>query len=784
MIKVKSLCTALIVAAAVAAAPLAQAQTVHFAAAGSSAMFQIFAVAVINDIAGANVHHFTTKGNCGGGPGGHCADIFDNRTGVGDHQGATFWVAWQCSSAACTGSDATDIWMYAQVDSTVGVREFLARPSGVIATANPPTAQNLIPNALLTHNPDAGDAATIPADVLAVLTGGVSVTAGMTDIRAEDAYYATERVLNGPYNSDGGFQKLGFGEGVGIQGATSITGIAASSATGYAFSLPGSNDPHSGTLVPTSITTLSVGESPIVFIVNRSNAAGLGTAGYTNLVTNYNSPVGTANPLGQLFGGVNCNGNASAFGSLAHNFPVYPILREPLSGTMNTTEYSAFNTFGGKLPTVAGSEVGNSPLASPSTSQEANSPANVAPPNPLDNTPCAAGTGARYRMIGTGNEVAAVKAKADSIGYTFFSFGNINSIGASASYGYLTVDGVDPLYASYTTGQLPKCTAGTDTCDRNTQWPGGAYYPHLVDGTYRIFSLLRAVCDNSSASCSGADALGLRATIQKAQQDIHNDTTGSVADFLPFDDAGAWSKPFGDAKYVRSHYFFNSSFGSGTNNQFPTKSHTAAPVPSPLSITTDYSAAFGHAALTDVVADLPSDTNGTANVPEAGGDAGGCLISTADTGAIMTVQAAGYPAPVDGKIKFYVTVPAGATQPHGVCDAAASAPATPGMTCTTSYQAPLLNSSCGTVSTCNPTSTGDSMVVTNLGGAGSNGQPGSVDNGVFQITRFVNPGQIKVKAPIGRAGDPVGGGANKHYANLNPGLSPTGYATFNTGCAQ
>ena len=46
-----SLCVALVVATTLAVVPAANAQTVHFAGAGSSAMFQGFGVAAYNDLA-------------------------------------------------------------------------------------------------------------------------------------------------------------------------------------------------------------------------------------------------------------------------------------------------------------------------------------------------------------------------------------------------------------------------------------------------------------------------------------------------------------------------------------------------------------------------------------------------------------------------------------------------------------------------------------------------------------------------------------------------------------
>src|SRR5260370_24760345 len=66
------------------------------------------------------------------------------------------------------------------------------------------------------------------------------------------------------------------------------------------------------------------------------------------------------------------------------------------------------------------------------------------------------GSSIRYRAIGTGAEISGVsnvggvKHIADSIGYAFFSFGNVNPIGGTSGVGrYVTLDGVDPFNAAY-----------------------------------------------------------------------------------------------------------------------------------------------------------------------------------------------------------------------------------------------------------------------------------------------------------------------------------------------
>jgi uncharacterized repeat protein (TIGR03803 family) len=123
--------------------------------------------------------------------------------------------------------------------------------------------------------------------------------------------------------------------------------------------------------------------------------------------------------------------------------------------------------------------------------------------------------------------------------------------------------------------------------------------------------------------------------------------------------------------------------------------------------------------------------------------------------ATLSVNAALYPAPVPLKVKFFVSLTNG-PQPTGVCGGGPNN----GMMCYESYtggNTPTRGVQCGALYTCNPAN-GPSIVV--------EGMTNNLDNGVFQISRFVNAGQIKAHAP--------GGGAT-----LN---GQTGTATFSTTC--
>ena len=194
---------------------------VKYIGANSTAMWQQFALAAVNDpsLAGAGSHHWTSKGKCPDGL--NCAAAFDNRTGPGgtvsDHQGGNVWIVWDKTQ--------TNIWVYLSVDSTVGNRLFFATPRATLQidtnALNEHTGLNLISSALFkygVHTTDPGcpatgvgsqtcDDSTLPAAVYNAINSH-PLTAGMSDIRPEDALFASKRVLCTPNNGTSHFVKL------------------------------------------------------------------------------------------------------------------------------------------------------------------------------------------------------------------------------------------------------------------------------------------------------------------------------------------------------------------------------------------------------------------------------------------------------------------------------------------------------------------------------------------------------------------------------------------------
>jgi hypothetical protein len=526
MTRMKSLFAMLLLTAIAGVVPQAHAQspTPKVVIAGSSAMWQSMALAAYN------------AGNCVSGGVAPCFhytganfNLTDGRPTVKGGATATdkgnVWIVWDSAST-------TNVWAYIKVDSVVGNRCYFAQPRCNVNISSFPAPANSISSTLWG---DTSSDSTPPAAVSALFTSGnLLVNTAATDIRPEDALFATCRVNSVQGGGKDGLAGLGYGTnasgvcpafGAGLanlQGSDILSGYPASTATAHvlAFALSG-QDPFTGTAVPAA-STVSVGAAPIIFITQRTGAlATVINASDTNLQA--------------MFGGVNCD--ASALGAPAGPVQVY--LREPLSGTMNTTEYTVF-----RYPTANGK------------SQEAG----VNHVNPLAGKPCTSG-GKRFRAIGTGEEVTSVLNSVtnngtDGIGYTFFSYGNVSSIANSANYGYLTLNGIDGIFHKYGTkidpGQpaihgalpsnatLPAACAGNFPCPEGKIWAGNLSFPNLRNGSYRAWSTLRLV--------SNGAALANAKLLVTASQ---NYVVTTVPDFVPVLKVGAVDPGLA---LLRSHY--------------------------------------------------------------------------------------------------------------------------------------------------------------------------------------------------------------------------------------
>jgi hypothetical protein len=528
----KSVLTVLTLAVIIGLVPTAFGAT-KVIIAGSSALFNTVALGAYNN---------------GSGPTGAVAPTFhwsfsnsnlvlqDTRVTPNNNDAAKVWVVWDSSTAA----GGPNVWIYANVDSVVGNRCFFAVPACKLVDISGTNAEwTATATQLVSSSFWGADTPTLPSNVLSIVenAANMAVNVAATDIRPEDAWFAVNRVNSalgastaGGSNSDG-LDGLGYNAnnaagiapnyvtsttgactpltsakavGTQIYSAFQKTGTSTDAANVLAFNILG-KDPISCTAIPT-YSVSSIGAAPIVFVFSRTaKLAGLANA--------------TEQQLQRVFSGTETD--ASAFGLAAGSINAF--LREPLSGTMNTTEATVF-----RYPTLYSS---NSALAQnvAGLSQETGvgTPTAGGTNNPLGKA-AAGGSGFRFRAIGTGEEVNSVLcsntsapsacaskfsntlSNADGIGYAFYSYGNIKNLADSANYGYITLNGVDPIFTSYQgigdpgqplpsnyggkLGVLPLSTENgllaTGSCE-NQIWKYGYSFPNVRNGSYRAWSVLR-----------------------------------------------------------------------------------------------------------------------------------------------------------------------------------------------------------------------------------------------------------------------------------------------------
>jgi hypothetical protein len=528
-------------AMAVVAAPVAKATvTVKVLGAGSSAMWQTAATGAWNQLAGGGAGgalHFTVKGSCSVG---NCAQIADSRGSYTGQtilpEGGNLWVVWNAAQ--------TEVWAYISVDSVVGNRAYFATPRTTLqldpgieqgSTYVIPSSQtNLVSNILWGN-----DVTQLPTAIYTALNGA-SITTAFTDIRPEDAKFASCRVLNQLNTST--YAGLGYGTGTTCTttvGTQIFSDFSSTVANPVNFNIKGT-DPFSHQTIP-QYTTVDVGASPITVVVNRTNLNGLGygltsTGGGVPTITNIDVPT-----LQTLWQGQQCDTNE--FLTSANDtpppvdVPVHVMQREPLSGTYNTFEFTNVRCGQTQGTSSPGPCSSTPPTVRYATQEFGVNPAN-ANNNPL-NLACTTGGGTRQRAIGTGEMVGtAVHNTTDSIGYTFWGFGNVSKIAGTASYGYLTLEGIDPIQTTYTNGILPICdSVGNGVCPAAP----GASFPNLRNGTYRSWSVLRVVTNASGVNLENTKSLVIA---------IQNNVNTTTPDFVPFVPVGA--DP--GLLYYRSHY--------------------------------------------------------------------------------------------------------------------------------------------------------------------------------------------------------------------------------------
>jgi hypothetical protein len=575
--------------------------TIKLMVAGSSAMWQAMGLAAYNN------------GNCPVGAVKPCFhytnassnkfSLTDTRTGTNITDTNHIWIVWD--SKTTTAGQTPQVWAYIKVDTVVGVRCYFAHPRCNVSVSAFPAPGDQISSTLWGDGssdqlPGASNNGTNVVAAFVTAAAKPLVNATASDIRPEDAMWAMCRVnssLNASrkglgYNSNwpaGQCATAGDATKAHYVGTDILAQLSGNTAHPIAFNISGT-DPITGTAIPV-FTTINVGGEPLIF------ATSLGGGGSLNTVTNV-----TDAQVQNVFSGANCN--ATALGAGVSD-PLNVYLREPLSGTYNAIEYTVF-----AYPDFSGK-----------TQETSVDPTVPATNNPL-NKNCVAGGGVRQRGVGTGDIINQLwkdggnGATQDSIGYTFFSYGNVTngtkSITASNKWRYLTLNGVDPLFHTYVAtpgqtvtdpgqpndfvGEIPDATAlpascsGAFPCGEDKIWSGGgtsgllrygSSFPNVRSGQYRAWSVLRFISDGAAL----ATAKSLVATSQVF-------ATTSTPDFIPAAPVIAKAGPpvvVGDPglSLLRSHYQEKDTAGT-------------------------------------LIGGAPKNDGGS--TPDVGGDVGGCIL--------------------------------------------------------------------------------------------------------------------------------------------------------------
>jgi len=497
----KKLCTAaLAFAGGLLFASTSYAQAPQIMGVGSSGVFSSFVIAMV---AGDPITGTSTT--CGTRVWTGSASAIDARNGSIPAEGGNLAVVWD------NDTTPTIVCTYLSVDSVVGQRLFLGQAAGGNATLSVPAAAQTTAGgnkvSFVTDTATTG----LPAAVYTVINGK-HFNVAVTDIRPEDGQFAYTRAA---CNRAGVTDVSCFGYGpIGGIGTAIQSSYSQTSAQVVAYNIAGT-DPFTGLTIPAFKTT-NIGAVPVVLFYNKSDATagGLGAL----LPTNINDTTAASFWSGLLGANDQLTGVSSGSPKALH-----VVEREPVSGTYNTFEWQLIHTrdhrsgdfsqeynFG---PTPAGCFVPPNPATFV--------PPTVSCANPANVTGAGGATfgGFRTRAIGTGEMVNAVNSanNPNSMGYAFWGLG---TFGGKANVKYMTLNGVDPIYATYATnsGNFPNCTGafnlGTFACTGPLPT-----FDNVKNGNYRVWSIIRAVVYQSyTAPSSGPSVYQL---IQAAQDQAH-----------------------------------------------------------------------------------------------------------------------------------------------------------------------------------------------------------------------------------------------------------------------
>ena len=510
----------------------------------------------------------------------------DGSTGVTEN--GQSWVAWSIDTTTSGVTDCSTpgnspvVYTYEQTDSVVGNRLLFNASTITLGASFAATAKLAYTSTCsatgwdTTANPTAPvETCSLPTAISNLLTAGSVQTVAGTDIRPEDAAFATLRVGGTGCNTAvAGSQYLGLGYGFETSG-TSLVQIK-SAFTGSPFNV-------TNFTLPSSYSVFRFGAAPVVVHVNQvdGTALGAGAAGFADTnITNVTSGV-LANILDGTYARTGDFPNASGTSE-----GITVLVREPLSGTYNTMEYNIPNNV--ELQTSQDVGVNQVDISAPLSDGRYNRNCNATHTGPEWNASgVAMGTligNPKERAIGTGQELSdTFGASTNALGYAFWSasnFKNANAGGVTTNK-YLTVDGVDPL--------------GTGTAGVGGGIPTSATalanvtLAHVADGTYPIWSLLRLVSAGSTTAPSAVTNLA-----EAAQAYV----TASNPDFVPYDLVPAGSIP--NLAVERAHFTPPGIYASGSQptlqngigGLFTEAGGDVGGLPIPYQADTDYCAAY------------------------------------------------------------------------------------------------------------------------------------------------------------------------------------------------
>jgi hypothetical protein len=481
----------LVLAIALCAIPsMSKAQTVQAAGGGSSALFLELGQGAATSSITATPCTWTS---------GKSSSILarDNRTTTPTDEQGNIWVTWsKGSTGSCASPSGTgiNIYSYMSLDSVVGDRCYFAVDSSgtagcqqIFTIAAGTAGANKLPGFTDT---------ALPSVIQSALGAGVHFSYAGTDIRPEDAQFAVNRMFTpcgqimyrNPFDLE---YRLTYGLGyssttpnVGLQVKSAVsTGVF--NVLNFNFSGP---DPFNPGFNSPQFTVTPVAAQPIVVAVAPAGGTGLGAASDVSTYT-----------LAMFYDGVLAR-STDFIGPTSTN-PVITLVREPLSGTYNTFEYSIPNS------------------SQFHKSQDDNFCSSAAVYSQTMDIGSSTGTvpgAVRERAIGTSEMVAALQAAtSDTLGYFFWSAANAAGL---TNVKYLTVNGVDPLLNSYgggglyTPGVLPQ-VGGTGS----TPPTSAVTFQNLNSGDYPVWSALRLI--GPPGSLPVANLANALTSINSAQHD-------------------------------------------------------------------------------------------------------------------------------------------------------------------------------------------------------------------------------------------------------------------------